>query len=141
MSSLVYNGTKEALLNGNFDFGSDDLKVVLVTDGYTPDIDADEFLDDISSEVSGTGYSSGGKSLANVSVGRDDANDRAYLDADNLTWPLATFTARAAVVYQNTGTPSTSRLLAYVDFDEDKISSGQDFTIEWHANGILYLGD
>lgn len=140
MSSLVYNGAKEALLNGGFDFASDDLKVALVTGAYTADIDADEFFADISNEVSGTGYSSGGKSLSNVSVGRDDANDRAYLDADDLTWTLATFTARAAVMYQNTGTPGTSRLLAYVDFDEDKISSGQDFTIEWHAEGILYLG-
>lgn len=141
MSSLIFNGAKEALLNGDFDFSSDDLKVALVTDGYTPDIDADEFFDDVDNEVSGTGYSSGGKSLANVAIGRDDANDRAFLDADDLTWPLATFTARAAVIYQNTGTPSTSRLLAYVDFDEDKISSGQDFTIEWHANGIFYLGE
>lgn len=61
------------------------------------------------------------------------------LDAADTTWTTSTITARYAVIYESTGTASTSALLGYVDFDGDKISSAGTFTITWHANGIFII--
>ena len=87
------------------------------------------------------GYITGGKALSNKSVTQDDVNDRAKFDGEDITWETATINARAAVLYKDTGTASTSTLIAYIDFGLDFQSSGGDFTIEWHTDGIFYLGE
>jgi hypothetical protein len=141
MASFLYNKGKTEILNGGIDLLNDTIKVAMVTSSYSPDKDADDYFDDVTNEVSGTGYTAGGKALTNKSVSQDNTNDRAKFDADDVTWTVATITARAAVIYEDTGTDSTSPLIAFVDFGEDYSTSGEDFTIEWHADGILYLGE
>ncbi len=141
MSSFIYNSAKLLILQGAFDFANDEFKVALVNAGYLGDRDAHEVFADISNEVSGTNYTAGGKILDNIALTRDDANDRAVLDADNLVWPVASFTARAAVLYHNTGSSATSPLLAYIDFEEDLEAAGEDFTLQWHEDGIISLGE
>ena len=141
MSSFMYNGGKAALLKGDADLVNDSIKVALVTSSYAPDKDTDIHFQDISNEVTGSGYTAGGKALANGAVTQDDANDRAVFNADDLSWPAATFTTRAGVIYKDSGNPATSPLIAYADFGDDFSLSGEDFTIEWHQDGILYLGD
>ncbi len=116
------------------------IKCALLTSSYTPNLDHDNF-DDITNEVSGTGYTAGGATMANVASTDDDTNDRSKLDADDVTWSTSTITARYAVIYYDTGTDSTSRLIAYIDFGEDKSSVGADFTIQFHANGICYFNN
>lgn len=139
MASFLYNACKTAFLEGEIDFINDTIKVALVTSGYSASKDSDLNFSDITNEVSGTGYSSGGKTLAGISTEQDDENDRAAVIADDVSWAVATFTARAAVIYKDSGTPSTSLLIAYVDFGDDKSVSGEDFTVEWHQDGVLYL--
>ena len=141
MSSFIYNSAKLRLLQGAFDFTSDQFKVALVTSAHSPDKDTHEYFADLTNEVTGTNYTSGGKVLQNIVLSQDDENDRAILDADNLVWSVATFTARAAVIYKNTGSAATSPLLAYIDFDEDLEATGEDFILQWHEDGILALGE
>jgi len=114
----------------------------LVTSSYTPDKDAHDYFDDIiPNEVSGTGYVSGGQTLENKAISQDNDNDRAEFDADDVSWNPSTITARAAIIYKATGTDSTSTLIAYIDFGADYSTTGEDFTIEWDSEGILYLGE
>jgi hypothetical protein len=141
MFSFLYNEGKLGLLNGNIDLLLDTIKVALVGSGYAANKDAHEFLDDVTNQVSGTGYTTGGKVIANLAVTKDDANDRAALHGDDVVWSLATFTARAAVIYKSTGSAATSPLIAFLDFGEDKIMSGEDFSLNWNSEGILYLGE
>lgn len=141
MFSFLFNSSKLALLNGDIDLAADTIKVALVGSGYSADKDAHEFFDDVTDEVSGTGYTAGGKTLVNAALAQDNVNDRAVLSADDLTWPLATLTTRAAVVYKSTGNPATSPLIAYLDFGADETVNGEDFTIVWHQDGVLYLGE
>ncbi len=141
MTSFLYNSAKLLILQGAFDFANDEFKVALVTAAYSPDRDAHEVLADITNEVAGINYTAGGKILENMTLTRDDANDRAVLDADNLVWSVASFTARAAVIYQNTGSAAASPLLAFVDFEEDLETAGEDFTLQWHEDGILAFGE
>jgi len=140
MANVVYNYAKAELLRGHIALDSDTIKVALVTSSYSPDIDTHENFDDITNEVSGTGYTAGGAALANKAVTKDTTDDEGVFDADDLTWSSASITARAAIVYKDTGTPATSQLVAYIDFTEDKTASGGDFTIQWNAEGILNLG-
>lgn len=139
MASLLYNSFKRDIMNGAIDLDTDTIKVMLVTSSYTPDKDADEFIDDVTNEVSGTGYSAGGATLGSKTVTVDDTNDCGTFDAADVTWSTSTITARGAVLYRDTGTPSTSPLIGYIDFAADKISSAGDFIIQWSANGIIRL--
>ena len=141
MASLIYNIGKKEILSGEIDLTNDTIKVALVTSSYSPDKDAHEHFDDITNEVVGSPYVAGGATLANKAFNADDANDRGEFDADDVTWSVATLTARAAIIYKSTGTAATSTLIAYVDFGQDYSTSGEDFTIEWDAEGILYLGE
>lgn len=141
MISYLYNAGKVALLRGQIDLAGGAIKVALVTSDYVVDKDNHDFFNDITNEVSGTGYTAGGKALAGAAVSQDNANDRAVFDANDLVWSVATFTARAAVLYKSTGSAATSPLIAFIDFGEDRSVSGEDFSIVWHQDGILYLGE
>ena len=139
MADVIYNNFKKLIMNGGIDLDTDTIKVALVTSSYTPDQDAHDFFDDVTNEVSGTGYTAGGASLANKAVTADNTDNEGVFDADDVTWSTSTITARAAVVYKSTGTASPSALICYIDFSTDKSSSAGTFTIQWNAEGILNL--
>lgn len=140
MASVVYNAAKANLLNGGIDLDTDTIKVALVTSSYTPDIDTHEDFADVTNEVSGTGYTAGGATLGTVTVTKNTTDDRGVFDAADVTWSSSTITARGAVIYKSTGVAGTSLLLCYVDFGSDKTSSNGNFTIQWSADGIFYIG-
>lgn len=141
MASGVYNKFKQFILdnttNGRVDFDADTIKVALVTSAYTPNFDTHDFFDDVTNEVVGTGYTAGGATLGSPTITLDTTNDRVDFDAADTSWTSSTITARGAVIYKSTGTPSTSPLIAYIDFGTDQISSAGTFLIQWNASGIL----
>jgi len=141
MSSVIpYNKVRYEVPLGNIDFdsGGDTFKIALMTDSYSPDVDNDDFWSDISAdETSGTGYTAGGETLANQAVTREDANDRAVWDADDVVWSASTITAAKAVIYKDTGNPATSPLIGYMDFGGNRSSVASDLTILFDSSGIL----
>lgn len=139
MANAIYNGIKLAIVKGEIDFDIDQFKILLVTNSYTPNVDTHEFLSHVTNEVVGTGYVAGGQVLQNQTVAVDLANDRAYFDADDVTWAASSITARGAIIYKNTGNAATSRLITYLDFSTDRVSDGGDFTVAFDATGILRL--
>src|SRR4051812_1043400 len=98
------------------DWVFDTIKVALCTSPYTPDQDAHDFFNDITNEVSGAGYTAGGAALASKTTAYDLTTNETRLDAADVSWSSASFTARYAIVYKDTGTAATSPLLGYVDF-------------------------
>jgi hypothetical protein len=144
MASQLYNSFKRDIMNGSIDLDTDTIKIALCSSSYTPDIDSHTKFSDITNEISAAGYTAGGASLANKAVAVDNTNNRAYFDADDVSWsPGATFTVRYAILYKSTGTPSTSNLIGYIDFTTDRTApSGDTFLINFTApgdGGILYL--
>jgi putative lipase involved disintegration of autophagic bodies len=142
MANAVYNSYKDKLIEGDIAYLSETIQVALLdsTGIAAIDIDADVFWDDVSAnEVSGTGYTTKGITLASKTSTQDNTNDRGVMDAADVTWSSSTITARGAVVFKDTGTPGTSPLMGVIDFAADKSSSSSDFTIQWHADGILYI--
>lgn len=139
MADVIYNSFKGKIMDGSIDLDTDTIKVALVTSSYTPNQDTHDFFDDVTNEVSGTGYTAGGASLANKAVSVDTTDNEGVFDADDVTWSSSTITARGAVLYKSTGTASTSALICYLDFGSDKSSSSGNFTIQWGSEGILNL--
>lgn len=137
MADVIYNSFKKKIMDGSIDLDTDTIKVALVTSAYTPDQDAHDFFDDVTNEVTGTGYTAGGASLANKAVTADNTDNEGVFDADDTVWSTSTITARGAVIYKSTGTASTSALICYLDFGSDKVSTAGTFTIAWNAEGIL----
>lgn len=140
-----YNHFLEKQLNGGagtaalvVDFDTDTIKVSLHTSSYTPDPDADVTYNDVSNEVSGTNYTSGGATLSGKSIA--ESSGTITFDATDVTWSqhASGFTdARYAVIYKSTGTPSTSILIAVVDLVSDKGNVSGDFQLVWDAAGII----
>ena len=119
--------------------GGSTFKCALLSDSYTPNQDTDEFWDDISSyEVSsGDGYTTGGNTLTLSDPSVDTATNKTVLDATDVQWTSLTKTARYAVVYHDSGTAGTSRLIGYVDFGENKTASSGTLDITWDADGVF----
>lgn len=87
--------------------------------------------------TTGTGYTAGGETLANVAVTTVTTND-AKFDADDVTWTASggSITASYAVIYNDTDTDDPP--LAFIDFDgSQSAGDGTDFKIVWNANGIF----
>lgn len=142
MASKLYGNFLSQALNKEIDFDTDTIKVALLTNGYTPDQDAHNYFDDVSThEVSGaTGYTSGGLTLANKTNTYNSGSNTIVLDADDVTWSSSTITARYAVVYDaSPATNATRPLIGYVDFGSDQSSSNGNFTITWDATGIVRI--
>jgi hypothetical protein len=69
----------------NMDYLSDDIRHMLVSSSYTPDLGAHDFLDDVvANEISGTGYTAGGFTLASKTLTKTEANSLAT------TWAATT---------------------------------------------------
>jgi hypothetical protein len=146
MANLVYDGGKARIMSAttgttpSIDLAADTMKVALVSATYTPNQGTHVFFSDVTNEVTGTGYTAGGATLASITVTADTTNHRGVFDAADATWASSTITARGAVIYKSTGTAATSPLLGYVDFTTDQISTNGTFAIVWASTGILYIG-
>ncbi len=137
MASIVYNVFKYNDSIGEFNFLQDDLKVILVNN-YSPDIDNHENLEDVTAyEISGVGYSTGGKSLEGKTVTRDNVNDRIVFNASATQWENSYLRATGAIIYNNTS--DDKYLVAFIDFGEAKVSNNTSLRIEWNdIEGIFY---
>lgn len=137
-TTKTYGSLIAKAFNKEVDFDSDTIKVALLSSSYTPNQDTDDYWNDISAyEVTGTGYTAGGATLANKSVSYTSGTNVTKFDADDVSWTSSTITARYAVVYVATGTASTSVLIGYVDFGSNQSSSSGTFSIVWDAAGIF----
>ncbi len=133
MANAIYPAYKQALLDAssNSDLNDGTVKVALVdTDTYTYSASHD-FLDDLSGVV-GTA-----QTIANTTV------TAGLFDGDNVTFTAVSgATVEALVIYIDTGTPGTSRLVAFIDTGQTGLPvtpNGGDIAITWNASGIFQL--
>ena len=129
MASLIYNSAIDDMAKGAIDFDTDTFKILLVTSSYTPNKDTHDKRDDVTNEVSGTGYSAGGATSA-TTVTKDTANDKVTISFAATSWATSTITARGAVVYKSRGGASSAdELVCYIDFGADVSSSAATFSV------------
>ena len=126
----------EALWAGSIDYLTDNIKVVLVQHATdTPVPATDEFLSDIL--IGARKATSGNLATKTVTAGVIDAADI------TLTAVASGGTVESIVVYKDTGTATTSTLIAYIDTTSDSslpfTPNGGDVTISWNASGIVSI--
>lgn len=133
MANALYGKGREKFLSGAISWSTDNIKVSLVDTGtYTVAIDTHEFYTDLSGVVA----DSGNLTSKTVTLG--------VADAANVTFGTVTgASVEAIVIWKDTGTPSTSPLIAYIDTATNLpiTPNGGDITVAWDsgANRIFKL--
>ena len=135
MANTLYDLGRKAFLDADIDMLVDDIKVALVKAAYTPAPTTDQFYDPaITANVQGTP-----QSLTTPST------TAGVFDADNATFSAVAggATINYLVLYKDTGTPTTSPLIAIIDTATGLplSTNGGDITIQWDdgANKIFKL--
>lgn len=126
-------------MNKEVNWLTDDIKVMLCTSEYTSDQANHKYKSDITNEITGINYTARGRAITGKTAAFDGTTKVVSFDAEDTTWPAATFTARYGIIYNDTGDDSTSPLLGWIDFVEDKIATNGNFTIIWHEDGALSI--
>lgn len=122
MASVAINNGKKALLINDMD--SVTLKVMLMDPAYTPDVDNDDYVSDISaSRATGTTDIT----LSNVTFTVDDTSNVVKIDFDNFVTGSVTTDTNAYMVYISTGVDSTSANLFYIELT-DGITTPKTFS-------------
>jgi hypothetical protein len=133
MANAIYPLYKEALIGGsaNISLSSGTVRAALVDTGTYTYSAAHEFLTSLSGVV-GTAQTIGTKTITN-----------GLFDGDNVTYTAVTGnSAEAIVLYIDTGTAGTSRLVAFIDTGVTGLPvtpNGGDISITWNASGIFQL--
>ncbi len=134
MANSIYTKGKEALLDGSINLEADTIKCVLIDAAdYTVNLSTHDNLDDVPSGARvGTPQTLGSKTFTS-----------GVFDAADVTFPSVTGDpCEAIVIYKDTGTENTSRLLAYIDTAASGLPvtpNGGNIQIQWNAGGIFAL--
>jgi len=120
---------KQELLTATHNFTNgtgDTFKIALYTSSATLGASTTAFT--ATNEVSGTGYTTGGNTLTNVTP--TSSGTTAFTDFADTTWSSATITARGALIYNST---DSNKSVVVLDFGSDQTSTAGDFTIQFPA--------
>lgn len=134
MANALYDKGREGFLDGSIDWDTDTIKVGLIDTGtYTVNLSTHDFWDDANAAVVGTPQTLTGKT---VTAGVADANDVTFTAVSGAT-------VEALIIYKDTGSAATSRLIAYIDTGTGLpvTPNGGDIIVVWDsgANRIFKL--
>lgn len=111
-------------------------KEALITDTHTPDFTLHDFRDDLTNEVTGTGYTAGGVAVTTTEITLATGT-LTYDAADTVYTTVTISNAMAGVIYFNVGTAATDQLVLLQDFVTAASATAANFTIQHAATGIL----
>ncbi len=125
--------------SGLIDLDTDTIRIMLVRNSYIPSQATHEFRRDVTDEVTGGGYSSGGMAVTGLtlSLGGGTTN----WTGNDVTWPQDAggfLNARYGILYKDTTVDSTRRLIAFLNFGGNKTNVTGLFTIAIAANGGFF---
>lgn len=128
-----------AVMTGGVDMNSDTLYMMLVDDTHTVDQDAHDFRNDVEGdEVTGTGYTAGGKTIGTVTASYDASTNEVRFVWPDVSWTTATITARTAIIYKSRGGASSAdELIAYCTESANASSTANTFTVDIPATSAL----
>jgi hypothetical protein len=127
MANAIYGLGRESFLKGEISWSADNIKTVLVDlADYTANLSTDQFLSDIA--AAGRVATSANLASKTTTLGSADAADVTF---SSVTGDIS----EALVIYQDTGTAGTSRLIAYIDTATGLpvTPNGGDIQVQWSA--------
>lgn len=106
MANFIYKKAKESFLKGEINLYSNTIKVLILNNSYNPNAETHQFVSDINSSY----IEARSSALNNKSVvlGVFDADDIDISDYSGNSF-------NALALYVDSGSDSTSRLVAYID--------------------------
>jgi hypothetical protein len=134
VANAVYPKGKKAILDGDVDFLTDTIKIVLVDATYTYST-AHDFLDDIAA---------GDRVATSAALSSKTTTDGAFDAADVTFTSLTGNTVTSWVLFKDTGSAATSQLIAYFDTVSGGgalsfTPNGGNFTLSFGASGIFTI--
>lgn len=135
--ATVWNNFKEQLLLKTIDCDTDTFKVALYSVSQTPPDGAAPAYTS-TNEISAANYSAGGVAVGAPVVTQDDTNNRASWDdnGSNISWTsLGAATIVEACLYDDT----TATKWRCISWEIATNSNGGNYTLAFHANGIMLL--
>jgi hypothetical protein len=134
MANALYDKAREGFLSGQINWSSDNIKAVLVdTALYSPSLSTHQYLSDIAS---------GARVATSANLATKTVTN-GVADAADITFSAVTGASiEAIVLYKDTGTAGTSRLICYIDSGVGGIPitpNGGDIATAWNASGIFKL--
>jgi len=127
ITQALCSSFKREIFEATHDFnasGGNTFKVALYTSSAS--LSAATTAYTTSGEVTGTGYTAGGKTLTNVDPTL--SGTIGFIDFSNISWTSATFTARGALIYNST---NGNKAVTVLDFGGDKDVSNGTFSISF----------
>ena len=126
MANVVPYSFAQELLKGTHNFPTNTIYIALYEAGsgapYT--VSSTAYSSGTANQVSGTGYTTGGKTLQNGTVANQTSVTT--LTIDTISWTSATFGAAYGVIYNNS---ASDKLGVLLDFGGTKSCSNGTFTI------------
>lgn len=146
-TGVVFNKARVSLASGGINLATADVRALLVTSAYAPNLDTHQYL----SSIAGTEVTTNGAArvaLANKVLSQDDINDRAKFTCDPIEFGPAvggSITAMRMILYIHTGNDATAPLIGSILLDDTAggtntvAAIGQKIRYTPHANGLLVI--
>lgn len=144
MASVIYNEALRAIAAGEIDLNAADIRARLCMTNTTCDTENDGVveLEDFTTidPCDATGYAD--IDMDGLAVNKDDPNDRAEFDANNLVFSGlsgdATRDAQGVLLYVYVdGTDANDKAIAFIDFTADIPAAATQVTVPWDDEGII----
>ena len=117
---------KQDLMSPGGNLAAQTLKCALYTNAASLAANTSVYITGSEVSDSGTNYTIGGNTLTNVAITVDGTT--AIFDADNVTFPNATISAQAALLYNNS---NANAAIAVLDFGGVKTSTNGTFELQF----------
>ena len=143
MASGIYGALLRDVLSNTYAYdlatGGDTIKWQTTTDTFSPNFDAAAPVEaDLANEVEGTGYTTGGETLAGQDV--TIASGVLKFDGTDVSLPNTTLSSVEGVVFlDDTLATPLDPLICAVDFTTPYSTSSGTFAITWDAAGIFTI--
>jgi hypothetical protein len=132
MADLIYNNVRRKGLIGQINFSSDTFKMLLMNTSYSPAATHQSYGDVSTYEVSGSGYTPGGATLAGISI--TETNGVCTWTFTSPTWASCTLSGvRYAIIYDSTA----AQLIKCIDFGTALNIASGPFTVNVPVAGVL----
>lgn len=144
MASVIYNEALRAIAAGEIDLNAADIRARLCMTNTTCDTENDGVvnLSDFTTIDPADATSYADIDMDGLAVNKDDANDRAEFDANDLVFSgLGGDASRAyqgvlLYVYVD-GTNANDKAIAFIDFTADIPLQATQVTVPWDTEGII----
>lgn len=131
ITSAICNSYKQEILEG-VHAAADTYKIALYSDAATLGAGTTAYA--LTNEITGAGYTAGGKSLTGFASGLDGST--AYLTFTDIAWTSATITARGCLIYNSS---KSNKAVAAFDFGGNISSTNGTFTVDFPGTGATSL--